>query len=235
MMTSIGTLNVSLDANHPISSAFDIDGYQRADGQRYAVVVSAHIKQKDSKTILVVYPMLDGNGSDIPLAQWEAVGSLKPPSTAEWTGCNRVRVHSATSMAFFSCFGKGTNFVGFVDLTNPAAPTLTRTVPFVDEQPTGMLVVGDALFVAGGVNMMVFNVTDRSNPSVIATCESACSKVMLSHGQNAHSLAYERRVGSGSSCQLDRHLVYLTAQIDNRVGAVEVVSPALVGLLCSSQ
>jgi hypothetical protein len=69
------------------------------------------------------------------------------------------------------------------------------------------------------------------DPSVIATCTVACSQVMLSPGQNAHSLAYERRQTT-STCITDMHVIYLTAQIDNRVGAVQVTSPALIRLLC---
>ena len=112
-----------------------------------------------------------------------------------------------------------------------------------------MLVVNDALFVAGGQNVMVFNVSSRDailqqkDDAVVATCTGACTKVMLSAGQNAHSLAYERRAGrhgpphntesTGGGCLSDRHILYLTAQIDNRVGAVELVAPAAVQLVCA--
>jgi hypothetical protein len=38
---------------------------------------------------------------------------------------------------------------------------------YVDEQPTGMLLVGNALFVAGGRELMTFNVTNPRNATVI--------------------------------------------------------------------
>jgi hypothetical protein len=59
--------------------------------------------------------------------------------------------------AVFSCFGGGHGHasVGFVDISRPSEPRLMAAVPFVSEQPTGMLVVGDALFVAGGRDIMV--------------------------------------------------------------------------------
>ena len=59
---------------------------------------------------------------------------------------------------------------------------------------------------------------------------------------DAHSLAYERRrsehrrtgaTAAASDCLNDRHLIYLTAQIDNRVGAVEATARAVVELVCA--
>jgi hypothetical protein len=86
-----------------------------------------------------------------------------------------------------------------------------------------MLVTGSAVLVAGGRDMMVFNMTLPEAPTLAATCGEACARVMLSSGQNAHGLDVQRNHGQA--------LVLLTAQIDNRLGAVEVLDPALEALL----
>ena len=99
---------------------------------------------------------------------------VRSAGTNVTTGCNRVRVHQASARVVFSCFGSkrehgvswlhsvlhalhpvcrltptcfdAQDIVGFVDLADPSNPVLISTMPFVSQQPTGMLVVGDALF-----------------------------------------------------------------------------------------
>ena len=100
-------------------------------------------------------------------------------------------------------------------------------------QPTGMLIVGDALFVAGEHDMMVFNLgavdpaSPVSNIPMVGTCGTACAQVGDSSGQNFHSVAYKLlQVGNEQ-----KHMIFISAQIDNNVGAVEIVSEDIISLL----
>eukprot|EP00041_Stephanoeca_diplocostata_P020129 m.443290 g.443290 ORF g.443290 m.443290 type:complete len:146 (+) comp21483_c0_seq9:331-768(+) len=108
-------------------------------------------------------------------------------------------------------------------------PTLVRSWPFVDEQPTGMLVNGDALFVAGGQDIMIFDIGSKAvggsplNTTLVASCGNACAAAMPGAGQNAHSLGYSKYGNS--------HLLFLSAQTGNNVGIVEITSPAVISLL----
>eukprot|EP00051_Salpingoeca_urceolata_P015379 m.199480 g.199480 ORF g.199480 m.199480 type:complete len:442 (-) comp18388_c0_seq1:200-1525(-) len=184
-----------------------------------AAVVNARSKSRETPVIrLYEFVNSAADGSPRHPSQWQVVGELSLPS--DFTGCNRVRARG--SVVFFSCFGN--NVVAFVDVRNRQSPNMFSVVDFSDEQPTGMLVVHDALFVAGGRQVMVFNVTEPLEPSVAAVCVEACGKVLQSPKQNAHSVAV-RRTKDG------RPLLYLTAQIDNNLGAVEIVSPAVLSLL----
>lgn len=77
-------------------------------------------------------------------------------------------------------------------------PSLLRRslqVPFVSQQPTGMLVVGDVLFVAGELDLMAFDMRNSTpaaflSPPLLATCGTACRQVGNATGQNFHSLGY---------------------------------------------
>jgi hypothetical protein len=157
-------------------------------------------------------------------------------------GCNRIRVHQPSRRAAYSCFGGGPghDVVGFVDLIDPQNPSVLGTVPFVTEQPTGMLMLGDALFVAGELDIMVFdmgNATPAAPPAVatevnanvqlprvVATCGAACAKVGKAKGQNFHSIAYKLTAAG-------RHLIFISAQIDNAIGCVEIVDPQIIALI----
>lgn len=88
---------------------------------------------------------------------------------------------------------------------------MISTIPFVSQQPTGMLVVGDALIVAGELDMMVFDMSKPGGapPPLLATCGAACSKVGKDPGQNFHSVTYKLIGG--------KHLIFISAQIDNNV------------------
>ena len=153
-----------------------------------------------------------------------------------------------------------------MDIKDPERPVLISTTPFVSQQPTGMLVVGDALFgtrplqtlavthtlprancqairlsvrpavsvltrlvagsiaVAGEHDLMVFDMRSSArSPPLVATCGAACAAVGDASGQNFHSIAYKLLGG--------KHLVFISAQIDNNMGAVEVVGEDVVALL----
>jgi hypothetical protein len=62
-----------------------------------------------------------------------------------------------------------------------------------------------------------------SLPPVVATCGSACQQVGTAHGQNFHSIAYRLQDG--------KHLIFISAQIDNNIGCVEIVDPGVIALL----
>ena len=59
---------------------------------------------------------------------------------------------------------------------------------------------------------------------LVATCGSACARIGGSNGQNFHSVAYKELAGG-------RHMVFVSAQVDNNVGAVEIISPEIIALL----
>jgi hypothetical protein len=126
-MESLGTFNVSMDQHHPMGSSYDIAAYNHSPTESYAVVISSHNHLKSNKSaFLALYPLSSGSAPASfklsiestartqqaahslssahvrPLSQWKAVGGLKSTAPIEWSGCNRVRVHSATSTAFFS-------------------------------------------------------------------------------------------------------------------------------------
>lgn len=102
---------------------------------------------------------------------------------------------------------------------------IIKTFKYVDEQPTGMLIVNSVLFVAGGRDLMAFDVSDPSNTTVLASCGAPCGKIMTSTGQNAHSLDHFY------DPKLEAHFLALTAQIDNNLGVVRIVDPFIIALL----
>merc|ERR1740121_571439 len=86
------------------------------------------------------------------------------------------------------------------------------------------MIQGDGLFVAGGMDMMVFNISIGAMPlQAVAVCGAACRQVFETEGQNAHGLAY-LEVQS-------RPLVVLTAQQDNALGVVELMDAGLRDLV----
>ena len=117
-----------------------------------------------------------------------------------------------------------------------------------------MLLVGDALFVAGELDIMVFDMrvstsggtqsnpasSNKSNsssnatppphgttaagmPRTVGSCGAPCAAVGKAKGQNFHSLSHRYQGG--------RHLLFLSAQIDNVIGCVELLDPNIIALL----
>ena len=71
---------------------------------------------------------------------------------------------------------------------------------------------------------MVFNMRSSArSPPLVATCGAACGAVGGARGQNFHSIDYKLLGG--------KHLVFISAQIDNNMGAVEIVDEAIIALL----
>ena len=222
---------------------FDVDVFRSpVDGDFYAVAVCP---EGGESAVLASLRLTVGGGTALlPVASFAVVGHIpshQPPRRGlhsdagengeGWTfrGCNRVRVRTGadgTVAAYFSCFGSGSVVVATANLTGGSAPVLTHVAPFPPTQPTGMLVVGSALFVAGGRAILAYNVTDPLTPlTPVATCgDDACGAVMRFDGQNAHGVAHVR-LGDGT------HVLFPTAQIGNDVGAIAVRNPALAALM----
>jgi hypothetical protein len=236
-------------AGFGLGGIYDIDGLRPPPSPTelhpsrppLAVVVSPH-RVTGQKAILGIVRMHDPSHHFLSPANWTLIGSL---SFADVTraaaraalnatlvsrakGCNRVRVHQRSQRAAFSCFGthtEGGDIVGFADVSRPEKPAIISVVPFVTQQPTGMLVVGDALFVAGELDIMVFDLSAArpASPPLLTTCGAACRSVGTQRGQNFHSIAYKAVEG--------RHLIFISAQIDNNMGCVEIVDRRVIALL----
>lgn len=229
----LGSCNMTAWPDPGLVKAMDIDQYRpAADLAPLLVVVSA--EDRNLLAIMHLTASADNTTFSAP-EKWKATGTLPASvlSTVGWAasgrGCNRVRVHHASRRAVFSCFGGGHGHasVGFVDLTVPTQPRLMAAVPFVTEQPTGMLVVGDVVFVAGGRDVMAFDMAAKVAPTepapVLATCGAACASVAHDTGQNLHSMSYRSQQG--------RHYIFMSAQIDNAIGVVEILDPRIIALL----
>ena len=222
--TSFGDLNISTKGW--LDAAYDLDTYSAHDDGVYVglprhnpagsigglrppplLAVVGPVKEDGGNMFALVETADTTTGTFLPPNDWQLVGAASLPprqrqkgggSGKRALGCNRVRVHQASKRAAFSCFGGGygNDVVGFVDLSVPESPTMLGTVTFVTEQPTGMLLVGDALFVAGELDIMVFDMRANATtptttttptpasqtgsgsgvgvPPTVATCGAAC-------------------------------------------------------------
>ena len=140
------------------SPAYDIDAVSTPSGPMLVTVGPAEGNEA-AFPVLRTYNVTDP-GTGLFRDKWQAAGVAKR-SWPNAKGCNRVRVHQRSRRAVFSCFG-GDDLVGFVDLRDASRPSITGTTAYISEQPTGMLVVGDAVIVAGGRDMMVFDMRVRT-------------------------------------------------------------------------
>lgn len=197
--------------------AYDIDVFRASDGQQFVAVVSP----QGSALVSLIAVTDRSTGVVVPPSRWHVNRTiLTPPSWGDTTGCNRIRVRGGH--AFVSCFNvlKPSGIVAVFSLQTGA---FVRHFPFADVQPTGMLVVGRALFVAGGRDVMVFNITDPATTSVVTTCGGACKQALLGPGQNAHSLAHAVINGT--------RVLVISGQVDNGLGAVAVVDDRVLRLM----
>jgi hypothetical protein len=211
-----------------LTAAFDLDVY-RAASHAVPLVVVVSTEYRNLLAIMQLTETSD-SGAFVRPEQWKAIGTLNS-SILDHTnftgrGCNRVRVHQKSRRAIFSCFGGGHGHasVGFVDISAPSRPRLMAAVQYVTEQPTGMLVVGDVLFVAGGLEIMVFDMAAKvaadEPPPMLGICGAACAKVGKAKGQNFHSIALCEQAG--------KYLLFISAQIDNAIGVVEILDPRVI-------
>jgi len=161
---------------------YDLDVYSSDSGQQVIAAVSPR------GALVTQIAVTDAaTGAVLPPSRWRVQQTIATPTA--WglsTGCNRIRVRAGH--AFVSCFNIAGQPHGIVVVVDLAARAVLRQFPFVDEQPTGMLVIGKALFVAGGRDVMVFNITDPARTTVVATCGAPCQRALVGPGQNAHSM-----------------------------------------------
>ena len=242
--------DLGLYTSDRLEAAYDVDAlpleHPSTGAQRLVAVV-----QPRGPDVVSAYAVTDVvTGEVLRPEKWERRAALaKPSGWPHSTGCNRIRSahHISVNIVFISCFSSALNSVFVVDLfpggrtsgVNVSAARILHAFPFVDEQPTGMLVVGRALFVAGGRALMAFDISQPRHPTVAANCTAngACGKILLSSGQNAHSLAHWRTTIDNEAVvkqegrQGAKHFLILTAQIDNNVGLVEVVDSNLIALM----
>ena len=91
--------------------------------------------------------------------------------------------------------------------------------------------MGDVLFVAGELDIMAFDMSVESvlrnpgntTPPLLGTCGTTCGHVGKATGQNFHSIDYRAQGG--------RHFLFISAQIDNAVGCVEITDDRIIQLL----
>lgn len=216
----------NLTAVGSIAAACDV-AVLEIDGQEGGVFVVAVSSWQAELGVMAIVRIASPSRQLLPYAEWQVVSTLhlstKPSGKS---GCNRVEILG--TYAYMACFGTTQNgTIEVVDLTNPDLPIHLDAITsaFIDEQPTGMLLQGKALFVAGGRDVMAFDVSGEHGPlALVATCGQVCKNhIFLTPGQNAHSMTYMRSGG--------RHLLVLTAQQENSLGMVELQSANLTKLL----
>lgn len=217
-----------------LESTFDVSGYPiktaraGATSSEFRVAtVSARLHHRRTMFVVVKLNVTDApDGGDAPpvASSWTLESR---PLVDSSTGCNRVYLRQ--DFAYVSCFGNNTFITIAAPQTEP--PAVLSVQPFVDEQPTGMLASGSALFVAGGRDMMVFNISTPSRPMLVATCGSPCRGALQSPGQNAHGVALLRPPHSGGGSEV---YLLVTAQIDNNLGVLRITSEKVLALINSN-
>ena len=218
-LKSLGTL-----ATGSSPDAYDIAVFETGSATSIVIVGPA------SEHVITKYLISAADGSILKPAQWKVTATLAPPT--DWpasSGCNRIRVSG--SIAFISCFAAQLNSVYAVNLSSMK---IVSTHKFVDEQPTGMIIVGKALLVAGGRGLMAFNISTPAAPALVASCNGGdgsktCGRIARSGSQNFHSMGHRSDATTGD------HFIVMTAQIDNNLGVLKVRNAALIKLLETSQ
>ena len=155
------------------------------------------------------------DGLPLPGSEWEALGALPAATTSadDIGGTNRVAVSGRT--AFVGAFVG--DRVAAIDFADPAAPRQLWNMPVCDIDATGLTVVGDVVFAAGGECVEAVDVSDPAHPVSIARFRGGdlfpTRRLAFRDAfryDNAHDLVY--RDG----------LLYVTAQNDNRFGILGV-------------
>ncbi len=199
----------------------------------HIIVVSAGNASKlfEPHTNLAVYRVADSKTHTLlPVKKWmvedriEASGKLGD----SLSGANRVMVTPDQRHATIGAFVHSR--VGIIDLTNPAKLKQLASMPFGDIGATGMTIVGDVLFVAGGECVEAIDLTDPANPVSIAQYRGGrlfpTRKLMLNGSaryDNAHDLVYR-----------DGYL-FVTAQNDNQLGILRINDQRIMKLISKKQ
>jgi hypothetical protein len=144
------------------------------------------------------------------------------------TGCGDTVEHN--DLIYIAC--AGANAVLAVSLESDTNPVFN--IPFPGRHARGLLLVGDALFVAGGNDVVVYDLSkvnpdtpSKTPPIQVGRCSAACAKILGSSASraNAHGMAYRYDAGRRT------HNLVLTAAYANRVGVIALTSPAITGIL----
>ena len=151
-----------------------------------------------------------------------------PPGFPTESGCGATVEHN--DVIYIAC--ANANTVLGVSLESDANPVFN--IPFPGKHARGLLLVGDALFVAGGNDVYVYDLSNvdpdtpaKTPPVQIGHCGGACAKILGSSAvhANAHGMAYQY-----DEDKQTHHLV-LTAAYANRVGMVEITATAVTKIL----
>lgn len=180
-------------------------------GERIIVVDSA----TDAPAAVQVYRVADTSADKLlPAAEWELEGSIPAGDAAlDIGGANRVAVSG--SYAYVGAYRP--DRVAIIDLSDPKKIHQVANMPVCDIDATGLEVVGNALFVAGGECVEVIDVSDPKEPVSIARYRGGdlfpTRRFVLNDEvrfDNGHDLVYR-----------DGYL-YVTAQNDNRFGILKI-------------
>ena len=217
-----GFINV-FDVRNPRNPALHdtLDAYSRACqskphdiavfGERIIVVDSA----TDAPAAVQVYRVAETSANTLlPTSEWELEGSI-PAGDGAWDigGANRVAVSG--SYAYVGAYRP--DRVAIIDISDPRKIHQVANMPVCDIDATGLEIVGNALFVAGGECVEVIDVSDPKEPVSIAQYRGGdlfpTRRFLLDDEvrfDNGHDLVYR-----------DGYL-YVTAQNDNRFGILKV-------------
>jgi len=199
----------------------------------HIIVVSAGNASKlfEPHTNLAVYRVADSKTHTLlPVEKWTVEDRIEASGKLDdsLSGANRVMVTPDQRHATIGAFVHSR--VGIIDLTNPAKLKQLVSMPFGDIGATGMTIVGDVLFVAGGECVEAIDLTDPANPVSIAQYRGGrlfpTRKLMLKGSaryDNAHDLVYR-----------DGYL-FVTAQNDNQLGILRINDQRILKLVGKKQ
>lgn len=181
-------------------------------GNDRIVVVNS---DRRSEAALRVYKVFEA-GELLPVDDWEIEGALPAltdTGTTQIGGANRV--DASGHLAFLGAFHP--DRVAVADLSDPMQPKLLANLPVCDIDATGLAVVGQAVFAAGGICAEAIDASDPNNLVSIAQYRGGelFSVRALQFGDgvrydNGHDLIYR-----------DGYL-YVSAQNDNAFGVLRV-------------
>ena len=117
---------------------------------------------------------------------------LAPASFPHESGCGDTVEHN--DLIYIAC--SGANAILAVSLESNMNPVFN--IPFPGKHARGLLLVGDALFVGGGNDVAVYDLSkvrpdsQQSPPVLVGRCGAACATILgkSTHVANAHGMAY---------------------------------------------
>ena len=220
----IGAFDVSEPARPKYLFAFDAGGRGEQPSTHDIAMWGSKIvtvsTQQGSGYQFRIYEPFDAAGELLPANRWVVgPGVQSSPNGLDMDGANRVAVRG--DLAFAGAFAP--DRLAVIDLK---ATKQVANMPVCDIDATGLEVVGDVAFVSGGECVEAIDVSEPDDPVSIAQYRKGdlfpTRKVKRGNTwryDNGHDLVY--RDG----------LLYVTAQVDNRLGVLRVNSPRVLELL----